>query len=62
MDVAEKHDLSKYIRLNHRVISAIWQAEKGIWELKVEHGTPENNVVFDDWCHVLVSATGVLKY
>ena len=61
VDVAEKHDLLRHISLNHRVIAATWDDEQGIWNLKNKKGSGDCFVDFDDWCHVFVSATGILN-
>ncbi|OJJ43910.1 hypothetical protein ASPZODRAFT_2113943 [Penicilliopsis zonata CBS 506.65] len=45
-------------RLETKVISAIWNEEKGQWLLKV--ADLKKNSLFDDECHLLISATGML--
>jgi len=57
--VAKKHDLYKYIKLSHRVVSACWTESEGIWDLKVENLV--TGELFDDWCHFLINGSGILK-
>jgi cation diffusion facilitator CzcD-associated flavoprotein CzcO len=52
-----KYGLADSIRLNSRVISAIWHEERGEYDVEVE--TPEG--ISRDTCHVLINATGVLN-
>ena len=59
--VAREHDLIHYIELNHRITSAEWDSDDGIWRLKVCKGSADTFVEFDDWCHVFISATGILN-
>jgi cation diffusion facilitator CzcD-associated flavoprotein CzcO len=56
--VCEEEDLGKFIKTLHRVVEARWN-EKGIWELKVED--LKSGTVFDDYCHFLLDASGILK-
>lgn len=60
-NVAEKYDLMKYIRLNHRVISAIWDERQQKWNLKIQKGDDPNDIV-EDTADIFVNASGVLKY
>jgi cation diffusion facilitator CzcD-associated flavoprotein CzcO len=57
-DVAVKYDLEKYVQLKTMVESAIWDEASGQWKLHLL--SPEGAQV-DDWCDVLVSASGVLN-
>ncbi|OCK80948.1 FAD/NAD(P)-binding domain-containing protein [Lepidopterella palustris CBS 459.81] len=59
-DVVEKHDLTKFARLNHRVIGAWWNEVDGKWKIKVQRGDDPNDV-FEDTGDVLINATGVLN-
>lgn len=54
---AEKHDLMQYMQLNSKVLKAVWNEEKGIWEVELE----VNGQVIKDWCHVFVNGTGFLN-
>ncbi|KPI34369.1 putative sterigmatocystin biosynthesis monooxygenase stcW [Cyphellophora attinorum] len=57
VNFAEKYDLNKYICLNSKVLSAVWDEDKGIYRLAVDR----NGSVTTDWCHVLINGTGVLS-
>lgn len=56
--VCEEEGLHKWIRTSHRVVDARWN-EKGVWELKVED--LKEGKIFDDFCHFLLDASGILK-
>jgi cation diffusion facilitator CzcD-associated flavoprotein CzcO len=56
--VCEEEDLGKSIKTSHHVVEARWN-EKGVWELKVED--LNSGEVFDDYCHFLLDASGILK-
>jgi cation diffusion facilitator CzcD-associated flavoprotein CzcO len=50
-------NLDEYVQLNTKVVSAVWDAGKGIYNVEVEsHGQLKQ-----DWCHVLVNASGNLN-
>jgi cation diffusion facilitator CzcD-associated flavoprotein CzcO len=57
-DVAKKYEVAKYIKLQHLVESAIWDEEKGKWEIQVRN----DSTLFRDECDVFINASGVLKY
>jgi cation diffusion facilitator CzcD-associated flavoprotein CzcO len=57
-DVEIKYDCGKYIKLEHRITSAIWQEHKGKWALKVKGA---DGVEFLDECDVFINAGGILK-
>lgn len=58
--LADKNDLRKYVRLNHKVVGAYWKEETQEWHVKIQKGdNPED--VFDDKCNILVNASGVLN-
>jgi cation diffusion facilitator CzcD-associated flavoprotein CzcO len=56
--VIEDENLGCEIKTEHRVVEARWN-EKGVWELRVED--LRSGVVFDDYCHFLLDASGILK-
>ncbi|KAK3650533.1 hypothetical protein LTR56_006238 [Elasticomyces elasticus] len=56
-DFAERHDLMPFVKLNTRVISAVWDEKKGIYNVEVESNGQRTN----DWCHVFVNGTGFLN-
>lgn len=59
-DVAEKYQVSQYIRLRHSVESAVWNEENGKWEIRVKN--LNNGAVATDECDVFINASGILKY
>ncbi|KAL4947586.1 hypothetical protein BDW69DRAFT_204246 [Aspergillus filifer] len=58
-NVARKYELYRYIKLSHRVIAAKWNEPEGIWELRIEDLT--TGTVFEDSCHFMISASGILN-
>ncbi|PWY84381.1 cyclohexanone monooxygenase [Aspergillus eucalypticola CBS 122712] len=58
-NIAIKYDLYKYIRLDHLVTGAVWDEEKGIWNLKITNNTTREIVC--DWAHILINGCGVLN-
>jgi cation diffusion facilitator CzcD-associated flavoprotein CzcO len=56
--ICEEEGLRKWIQLGKRVVEARWN-ESGVWELKVED--LETGRVFEDYCHFLLDASGILK-
>lgn len=57
-NIAVKYDLLKHIKLQHRVIGAKWDAEEGLWHVKIR-GPDEMELT--DTCHILINASGILK-
>lgn len=56
--VAKQYDCEKYISYSHRVCSARWVEDSGVWIL-----TGENSAgVFRAECNILINAGGVLRY
>lgn len=58
--LAKKHDLYKFVNLNHQVTAAKWQETEGIWQVTVKDLT--SGVTRIDWCHFLINGSGILKY
>jgi cation diffusion facilitator CzcD-associated flavoprotein CzcO len=56
---AEKYGLRKDCQFKKRVSRAEWDNDKGQW--KVEVVDLETGATIQDWCHFLISATGVLN-
>ena len=54
----KKWNLDRDLYLNTRVVGADWREEEGQWKVTVEH----EGVQRDEYCHVLVSAQGVLVH
>lgn len=59
--VADEYGLRRYVRLNHRVVSAVWDEVSQEWKLRIQRGNDPNNII-EDQCNVLINASGVLKY
>jgi cation diffusion facilitator CzcD-associated flavoprotein CzcO len=59
-DICAEYDLGTSIKTSHIVKSAIWSEEESLWNLKVQN--TESKELFDDFCHFLLDATGILKY
>lgn len=58
-DITDKYGLNKYIKLKHRVESAVWDDEAGEWEVTVRD--LDNDTTIVDRCNVLVNGNGVLN-
>ncbi|KAI2636933.1 FAD/NAD(P)-binding domain-containing protein [Hypomontagnella submonticulosa] len=54
-----KYGLQKFIKTSHIVTETRWDEEKGQWEVKVKDLL--TGVVVNDWCHILIHATGYLN-
>ncbi len=57
-DVAVKYDLEKYVKFNTKVESTTWDEESGRWNVRL---VAADGTYQDDWCDILVSASGVLN-
>ncbi|CAK4033646.1 steroid monooxygenase [Lecanosticta acicola] len=57
--VATDHDLLKYMKLSHRVIGAIWDEDRGQWNVEVQNLV--SGEILHDRCNVLINASGVLN-
>ncbi|KAG8428477.1 hypothetical protein J3459_003899 [Metarhizium acridum] len=57
--LAAKYELYRFIKLSHKVINATWDGEGGIWNVKIENVS--DGSVINDWCHFLISGSGILK-
>ena len=58
-DVAESHDLMRYMKLSHEVVGARWDEEAGKWHVAVKN--TKTGEEFTDICDVLLNGSGVLK-
>ncbi|RAL02669.1 flavin-containing monooxygenase [Aspergillus ibericus CBS 121593] len=56
--VVKDYGLMKYMRLNSRVVGAIWDEESAQWHLQIER---TDGTVFEDRAHILINASGVLN-
>lgn len=59
-DVAKRYDLNKYVRLEHTVVSAVWNEEEQMWHVKIQKGDNPNEII-EDKANIFVNASGVLK-
>ncbi|EXJ53853.1 hypothetical protein A1O7_09189 [Cladophialophora yegresii CBS 114405] len=55
--MAQKWNLERDVKYNHRVTGAYWQEDRGQWRVIVEH----NNTVIEDYADILISAQGFLN-
>ncbi|RHZ62629.1 hypothetical protein CDV55_105871 [Aspergillus turcosus] len=58
-NIARKHDLYKFIKLNHKVINAEWSDSDGIWKIQVQDNL--TGKIIHDWCHFMITASGILN-
>ena len=58
-DFADKYSLHQYIRCNHRVDSAVWNDDKGYWNVEVIDVTTGER--FHDSCDILINSGGILN-
>lgn len=58
-DLADEHDLMRYMRLNHEVVGAYWDQTVGKWQVTVKN--TRTGKKFTDECDVLLNGSGVLK-
>ncbi|RFU32996.1 hypothetical protein B7463_g3335, partial [Scytalidium lignicola] len=57
--VCEEEGLLESIKTSHRVVGAFWNEDKRIWEVEVEN--LESGEIFNDFCHFLLDASGILN-
>ncbi|PSS16494.1 hypothetical protein M430DRAFT_50875 [Amorphotheca resinae ATCC 22711] len=57
-DVATKFDLEKYIKFEHKIESARWNEDRGVWVLSVR---APDHTIFSDECEILVNGSGILN-
>ena len=59
-EIVAEHNLKGFVKMQHRVVGAWWDEEKGEWRVKIQPGeNPEE--AFYDTGNILINATGVLK-
>ena len=56
--VSDQYDCNRFIKYRHSVKSAIWNEQKGKWEMKIQNG---DGAIIDDEVDVFINAGGVLK-
>lgn len=58
-DFKTKYGLDRYIKLQHAVSSAVWNATTAMWEVEIKNLATGETI--KDSCHVLVNAGGILN-
>ncbi|KAI0161724.1 monooxygenase [Hypoxylon sp. FL1284] len=58
-DFVTKYDLQQFIKTSHLVTETRWTEEKGLWDVKAKDLS--TGKVVEDWCHILIHATGYLN-
>jgi cation diffusion facilitator CzcD-associated flavoprotein CzcO len=53
----DKYGLRKYIKLQHKVLGAVWHEDKAQWAVEIEHA----GTTFTDWCDILMNGSGLLN-
>ncbi|KAF5316157.1 hypothetical protein D9619_006298 [Psilocybe cf. subviscida] len=56
---ADKYNLRQYVKLQHLVSKAVWNAKAGNWEVEVVD--TKDGTVINDTCDILVNGSGVLN-
>lgn len=56
---AAKYSLERYIKLEHQVSNAVWNAETGLWDVEVTE--VQTGKVIRNSAHVLINAGGILN-
>ncbi|KAF5561492.1 sterigmatocystin biosynthesis monooxygenase stcW [Fusarium napiforme] len=56
---AVKYDLIKHIKTEHQVVETSWDQPKGQWSVRVTD--LQSDTTTNDWCHILIHATGYLN-
>lgn len=57
--VCKEEQMYDTIKLSHQVQRAQWDDAEGVWRLTIRNLT--NNTEFEDYCHFLLDASGILK-
>lgn len=57
--MCEVHDLRRSIKVSHSVVHAQWDGDAAEWVLKVKNEV--TGEIFEDRCHFLLDASGILK-
>lgn len=59
--VANKHDVRRHVRLNHKCIEARWDDVRAKWTVKLERLDASPAAVVEDEADVLITGTGLLN-
>ncbi|KAF2450851.1 FAD/NAD(P)-binding domain-containing protein [Karstenula rhodostoma CBS 690.94] len=57
-DFARKYGLHRYCKFGHRILSADWQDDLGVWRIE---GEDQNGGTIKAECDILINATGILS-
>ncbi|KAK5043605.1 hypothetical protein LTR84_011365 [Exophiala bonariae] len=57
-DIVEKYGLKSYMKFNHTVVSATWNNDDGLWNVRIRDS---EGVDILDTCDVLINGSGHLK-
>ena len=58
-DVVKKFDLRKFMKLNHEIVGAYWDNDRGLWDVHVKNLLTGD--VFIDSAEVFINGGGILK-
>lgn len=58
-DFAKKYQLQRFIKLNHQVSNAVWDASSAMWKVDVQDMT--NKKTISTSAHILINAAGILN-
>lgn len=59
VDIVDRFDLRRYMKLRHEVIGADWDDDKGVWNVKIKDSVTGS--VFIDTAEILINGAGILK-
>ncbi|OQU94093.1 hypothetical protein CLAIMM_00505 [Cladophialophora immunda] len=57
-DIVDKYDFTKYMKFHHKIIRALWNGDRGVWDITIQRA---DGTEFMDWCHILINGSGVLN-
>ncbi|KAI9743699.1 MAG: hypothetical protein M1818_003015 [Claussenomyces sp. TS43310] len=58
-DFSTRHQLDKYIQLEHQVVGATWDDKTAQWHVQIKN--LKTGEIIDSDCHVLINAGGILN-
>ncbi|BCS28059.1 flavin-containing monooxygenase [Aspergillus puulaauensis] len=58
-DVVDQFDLAKFFQLQHEIIGAYWDSDRGRWEVHVRNLA--TGQTFVDTCDILINCSGILN-
>ncbi|KAH7304640.1 monooxygenase [Rhexocercosporidium sp. MPI-PUGE-AT-0058] len=60
--VVDKHDLRKYIKFNHRAVSAVWREESSTWKIKFQASDSAGHTyTVVQECDIFIQGVGTLN-